>query len=132
MSLTNFARNKILDKNFGGVAYTEPSSFFVGLSTTQISTTGSNATEPSGAGYARVEIPNDKSSFSYAASGCVVNNNVVNFVISSGSWGTIVNAGLWDNLTSGSLWYFTSLSPVKVVQDATIISISTSALAISM
>jgi hypothetical protein len=132
MSTSNFAKNKNMDYNFGAVSFTPPSSYFLGLSTTAISSSGSNATEPVAAGYARVEIPNTKGYFSNASSGCLVNSGSIAFSISSGSWGTIVDIGLWDALTSGSIYFYTTLPVPKIVQDATTISFSASAISFSM
>lgn len=131
MTATNYARNKKLDFNFGGVSYTPPTSYYLGLSTTTISSSGSNATEPSGAGYTRVEIPNSKGYFTNASSGCLVNSGSISFPLSSGSWGTIVDVALWDNSTSGSIWFYTTLPSPKVVQDATELVFSASAITIS-
>jgi hypothetical protein len=132
MSTTNYAKNKIMDFNFGGVSYTPPANFYLGLSSTTISTSGSNATEPVGYGYARVAIPNTKGYFSNASSGCLVNSGSIGYSISSGSWGTMVNLALWDSLTSGSIWFYTTLTPSKIVQDATEISFSASGISFSM
>jgi hypothetical protein len=130
MSSTNWARNKNLDKQFGAVDYTPPATYYVGLSTTNISVTGSNATEPSGAAYARVALTNDKTSFTYSSSGCIVNSASIIFAESSGSWGTAVNLGLWDALTSGSIWYYTAITPL-VIQTLTTVQFSASSIAIS-
>jgi hypothetical protein len=50
MSATNYAKNKIQDYNFGAISYTPPSSYWIALSTTNISSSGSNISEPVGAG----------------------------------------------------------------------------------
>ena len=132
MAATNYARNKILDYNFGSTAYSVPASFFMGLSTTTISVTGSNATEPSGAAYARVEISNDKTNWTYASSGCLLNSASVVFTESSGSWGTVTNIFLSDTLTSGSIWFYEALPSSKVVQTNTIVSFSASSIAMTL
>lgn len=132
MSATNYARNKILDYNFGSVAYSVPASFFLGLSTTTISAGGSTATEPVGASYSRVEIANDKSNWTYASSGCLLNSVSLSFVQSSGSWGTVTYYGLWDALTSGSLWFYQALPTPKIVQSETVVTLSACSVAISL
>ncbi len=129
MSATNFAKNKALDYQFGNTSYTPPANLYLGLSTTAISTSGSNASEPVGASYARVQIPNDKSHFTNASSGCLVNSASIVFPESSGSWGTITHLFLADDLTSGSIWYYTALSTPKVVQANAVNSFSASAIA---
>lgn len=132
MSATDFARNKELDYMFGATAYTPPTNYYVGLSTTTISTSGSNATEPSGGAYARVLVPNDKSHFTIASTGCLVISGSVGFPESSGSWGTILAVGLWDASTSGSIWHYTTLGTPRIVQASTVLSFSSSAISFSM
>ena len=131
MASTNFARDKMQDYNFGSVPFTPPTSYFIGLSTATISSSGSGATEPSGGGYARVEIPNTKSYFTYSSNGCLVNSASIVFAQTTGSLGTILSIGLWDALTSGSLWYYTNLTTPKIVQTDTVISYSASAITFS-
>ena len=131
MSSTNFAKNKSQDFIFGAISFTPPGNYYLGLSTSTISSSGSNATEPSGANYARVALPNTKSTFTYSSSGCLVNNALVSFPQSSGSWGTIINIGLWDSLTSGSIYYYTTLNPAIVIQANTTVTFSASAITIS-
>lgn len=132
MSSTNFFKNKALDLSFGNTSYTPPSNYYLGLSTTSISSSGSNATEPSGYGYARVQVPNDKSHFSVASSGCLVMSASAAFPISTGSWGTVTSVFLSDALTSGSIWHFTTLPSPKTIDTDTTISFSASAITFSM
>jgi hypothetical protein len=132
MAATNYARDKILNYNFGSIAYTVPASFFLGLSTTTINAGGSTATEPVGAGYARVEIANDKTNWTYSSSGCLLNATSLSFVQSSGSWGTATYLGLWDTVTSGSLWFYQQLPTSKIIQTDTVIIFSASSVAISL
>jgi len=131
MSSTNFAKNYAQNFLFGGVSFTPPANYYIALSTTSISSSGSNLSEPSGAGYARVQIPNTKSYFTNAVNGTLVNSGSIVYGLSSGSWGTIVDIALCDALTSGSVWYYTTLTTPKVVQDSTIISFSASAITIT-
>jgi len=132
MAATNYARNKILDYNFGSVAYSVPPSFFLGLSTTTINAGGSTATEPVGSSYSRVEIANDKSNWAYASSGCLLNSTSVSFIEASGSWGTVTYAGLWDAPTSGSIWFYQALPTAKIVQANTVVTFSASSIAMSL
>jgi len=132
MAATNYARNKILDYNFGSVAYSVPPSFFLGLSTTTINAGGSTATEPVGSSYSRVEIANDKSNWTYASSGCLLNSTSVSFIEASGSWGTVTYAGLWDAPTSGSIWFYQALPTAKIVQANTVVTFSASSIAMSL
>jgi hypothetical protein len=132
MAATNYTRNKILDYNFGSVAYSVPPSFFLGLSTTTINAGGSTATEPVGSSYSRVEIANDKSNWTYASSGCLLNSTSVSFIEASGSWGTVTYAELWDAQTSGSIWFYQALPTAKIVQANTVVTFSASSIAMSL
>lgn len=131
MAATNYARDKMLDYNFGSVAYSVPASFYLGLSTTTINAGGSTATEPVGAAYARVPITNDKTSWTYSSSGCLLNSTSLSFVESSGSWGTITYLFLSDALTSGSIWFYQLLPTSKIVQANTAATFSASSIAMS-
>jgi hypothetical protein len=131
MSSTNWAKNQVQDFLFGSVSFTPPTNYYLALSTTTVSSSGSNLTEPSGAGYARVIIPNSKSYFTYSSGGCLVNSASIVYPISTGSWGTIVDVALVSGSTSGSVWFYTTLGVPKIVQDATTISFAASAITIS-
>ena len=128
MAATNYSKNKQLDFLYGGVSYSPPSNYYLAMSTTSVSPSGSGVTEPLGANYARVLIPNTKSFFTNSVSGCLVNSSTITFPQSSGSWGTIVDLVLFDALTSGCAWAFTTLPTPKVVQDLTVNSFSASAI----
>lgn len=131
MSSTNFAKNYAQNFLFGGVSFTPPTNFYLALSLGSISSTGSGLVEPSGAGYARVQIPNTKTYFTNAVNGTITTTGSQSFPQSSGSWGTIVDIALCDAATSGSVWYYTTLTTPKVVQDSTIISFAASAITIT-
>ena len=128
MSYPLHVRNKIQDLMFGSVAFTQPATYYLGLSTSTISSSGSNVSEPVGNGYARVAIPNTKSYFTYSSSGCLVNSGSIAFPISSGSWGTIIDLALFDASTSGSVWVYTTVPSPIVVQTNTTVSFSASGL----
>jgi hypothetical protein len=128
MPYTQYARNKIQDFMFGGVTFSAVGTYYLGMSLTPISSSGSNCTEPVGSGYARVAIPNTKSYFTYSSSGCLVNSGSIAFPISSGSWGTIVDLALFDASTSGSVWVYTTAPSPIVVQTNTTVSFSASGL----
>lgn len=131
MSITYLASGSILNYNFGATAYSVPANYYVGLSTTHISNSGSNANPPVGYGYAKVTITNDKATtFGVVSSGCLVNKAVITFPQSSGSWGTILDVTLSDS--GSNIWFFQALGTPVVVQSGTTISFAASAIAISM
>jgi hypothetical protein len=135
MSITYYASGSVLNNMFGSVSFTPPANFYLGLSTSTISASGSNATEPSGViGYARVIIPNNKTYFSYSSSGSLHNDTDLTFPISGSAWGTITNVFLADTAGSGTgnIWFYQALSSPRVVQDLTTVSFSASAINFSM
>ncbi len=76
---TTFWRNKVLDSVYQAAS---GNSFYIGLSSTAPTDAGGNVTEPSGAGYARVQI----SGFSTAANSAVHNTADIVFPTSTGTW----------------------------------------------
>ena len=93
---TVYSANNILDREFGNSAYTPPSSFFLGLSVNTPSYSGSNFLEPSDPQYSRVNVVNNKTSFSVSASGLISNNLTISFPQSGSSWGVISTLGFFD------------------------------------
>lgn len=113
--ITYYSANRVLDLNFGGTAYTVPTNYYFGLSTTTIQIDGTGATEPSGGSYARVLLANNKSNFAVSSNASLTNLTAVTFPESTASWGTITYVGIWDALTSGNIWWFDSLSPARTI-----------------
>ena len=133
MSITYLASNKILDKTFGASAFTPPTSYWVGLSTTTLNADGTGATEPVANGYARVQVTNtDKTNWTSAASGALTNATAVTFPESSGSWGTITTVVLYDAQTTGNAYFFDTLTPSRAVAASTTVVFAIGAITISM
>ena len=132
MSVCYIAGNKILDYHFGLVDVAPPDPYYVGLSTTAILIDGSGETEPSGGAYARVEIDNDKTTFTAAASGSLVNDIDIEFAESTDAWGTITHVFLADDLSGGNIYYFEELPASKIVQDDTIVKFEALSMTFSM
>jgi len=132
MSITYYSANRILDKNFGASAYSEPSTYYFGLSTTTISISGTGATEPSGGSYARVSFTNNKTNWSTASNAALTNNTAITFPESTASWGTITHAGIWDASSSGNIWWFDALSPSRAVASSTTVLFAVSSITVQM
>lgn len=97
----------ILNHAVGKATWTPPSSYWIGLSTTTPTDTGSNFTEPVGASYARINIVTaDWNSASGTAPTVVTNASVMTFAAATGSWGTITYAGLFSASSGGSPQWF--------------------------
>jgi hypothetical protein len=132
MSQTYTASNYLMDQMFGNVAFTVPATLYMGLTTNTITAPSFLTSEPpSGYGYARVAITNDKSNFSNAVAGAITNNLTLTFPEATTSWGTILSIGLWDALTGGNLWWFEALPVAKTVQASTTVLFTNGALTLS-
>ena len=76
---TTYWRNRVMDSVYQA---SSGNNFYLGLSSTTPTDAGSNVTEPSGNGYARVKI----SAFSASESGSVHNTSDIVFPLSTGTW----------------------------------------------
>ena len=110
--------NKILNRYFGNVSDTVASTLYLGLSTTAINNDGTGATEPSGGGYARVAVVNNKTNWSNASNGILNNLTDLSFPESSASWGTVSHVFLSDTI-GGAPIYFDALATPRAVQAQT-------------
>lgn len=132
MAICYYSGNRILDRNFGSVAYTPPATYYVGLSTSTPQIDGTGATEPSTGSYARVAFTNDKTNWGTAASASLTNSAAVTFVESTASWGTITHVGLWDAASAGNLWFFDVLTPSRSVASATTVLFAIGSITVNM
>jgi hypothetical protein len=67
MAITTYAAHKILNYFLGNSpSLTPPTNYYIGVSSTPISTEGIGATEPTAGEYSRIAVPNDKNSFTDA------------------------------------------------------------------
>lgn len=112
--------NALLDLAFSKIdAY--PATFYVGLSTTAPTNTGTNVTEPSTGGYARVSVTNNASNWPAASSRAKSNGNSVIFPTATNSWGTITHFVIYDAATAGVMVAWGELTlPIEVVTGATV------------
>lgn len=132
MSVTYTSANKLLDYNFGLTAYSVPTTYYFGLSTTTINIDGTGATEPATGAYARVAFTNNKTNWGVAALGVLTNAVAVTFAESTASWGTITYVFMADALTSGNIWWFDALSPARTVASATTVLFAVGAITVQM
>lgn len=97
-----------------------PTAYYIGLSTTTPTITGTNVTEPStSAGYARIQL----TSLSAPNNGVVTNSQAINFDESTASWGTVTHFVIYDAATSGNLLMYGALSKSRSVDTATVVTI---------
>lgn len=97
-----------------------PTEYYIGLSTTEPTMSGTNVSEPaSGAGYSRVLLNN----LSVPTNGVVTNTANINFEESTASWGTITHFVIYDAEIGGNLLMYGALSTPRVVEAATVMTI---------
>ena len=105
-----------------------PTNYYIGLSTSAPTISGSGVTEPSiDAGYARVRL----TSLSEPNDGVVTNSQAINFNESTASWGTITHFVIFDSATAGNLLMYGALSTPRSVETATIMTIREGYLSLS-
>lgn len=126
---TQYFLNIVAGNVYGtDVATTMPTHYFIGLSTTAPTITGTNVSEPSGSGYARVEL----TTLSKPSGGVVTNTAAIDFHESTASWGTVTHFVIYDALTGGNLLQYGQLSTPRSIEPATIMSIPVNYLNLSV
>lgn len=97
-----------------------PTEYYIGLSTTEPTMSGTNVSEPStSAGYGRVLLEN----LSTPTNGVVTNTANINFEESTASWGTVTHFVIYDAEIDGNLLMYGALSTPRVVEAATVMTI---------
>lgn len=106
MALTNVQKAAVLNALYGRVPLNVPEKLYIGLSTTQPNSDGTNFTEPVGNGYARVEVTNDNTTWENATvdNPSIKRNRIaILFNEATGPWGTITHWGIFDAPEGGNL-----------------------------
>lgn len=101
---------KLLDLMFRNQAYSKPNTY-VALVTAAVSDndTGSTITQPSGGGYARVQVsPNGGSSptWDVASGGALDNTHLIEFPAATASWGTVTGVAICSAASGGDLLFY--------------------------
>lgn len=117
MATTTYFLNTIMSGVFK--SETLPTNYYIGLSTSTPTTSGTNVTEPSGGSYARVDVT---SYLGTPSSGVITNTSNISFPDSTASWGTVTHYVIYDALTGGNLLMFNALSsPMTIGTDVGIV-----------
>jgi hypothetical protein len=132
MPFTATARQSILGHAVGIRAYTPPATYHIGLSSTQPTDTGTNITEPSGGGYARVAVTNNTTNWGVPTAGTdtnVSNLTAIDFGTASANWGAAV--GWWfasTATTGGTIHMWGALTTPQTVNSGNPVSFPIGAL----
>lgn len=104
----------ILDHVFGKATYTAPSNWWIALSTTTPTETGTNFTEPAGGAYARIQTsPSDWDAAVDGDPTITDNANQEQFATATADWGTVTHFGLFTSSGAGTVQIWGALSTSK-------------------
>lgn len=126
MSLTNTFETTTLTWLFTADSATRPTSWYIGLFTSDPTDTGAAGTEVSGGSYART-------SASFTISGNEATNSAaIEFPEATGSWGTITHIGVMDASTAGNMIVHSALSASKTIASGDVFRINAGDLDITL
>jgi hypothetical protein len=124
-SFSDYLENKVLDHVFGGVAYSAPSTLYLGLYTVAPTDSG-GGTEVSGGSYVREVC-------AFTVSGNLATNTAaIEWPVATGTWGTVVAVGVFDAATSGNLLAYGNLTSAKTIASGDVFRIPTNDLDITL
>lgn len=119
-SKTAYLSQKMLDHGLGGAPYVPPATVWLCLSMTAFDSgaTGAAVNEVAAGDYARVELPNDATTWTAATlAEPSEKHNLNDFVwpAASSEWGTPNSAYLADALTGGNLLYGADITNPQLI-----------------
>ena len=114
---SDFLELEILDNYFGALDYAAPATLYIGLSTADPTDDNSGLAEPSGNGYARVSVTNNKTSWTAASAGALANDIDFTFPEATGSWGTVTHFIIADAASAGNMLAHGDLTTSKAIGD---------------
>ena len=120
-NLTYYSANKTNDFLLGSTAFTQPTTYYLGVSTTATQKDGSGITEPIDGAYARISITNNKTNFDTSVLGSLTNLIEFLFPESTVDWGTITHWFLSDAASGGNIWFQGTLTSSRNVESETIL-----------
>ena len=126
MSLTNTFETTTLTWLFTADSATRPTTWYIGLFTSDPTDTGAAGTEVSGGSYART-------SASFTISGNEATNSAsIEFPEATGSWGTITHIGVMDASSAGNMIVHSALSASKTIASGDVFRINAGDLDITL
>ena len=130
--LNNYLRNKFVDWLMRAQTYTPVATMYVGLNTTNASSTVGSGTEVTGGSYARVAVTSSMTATGWAgtqsagstvassgtgASAVTSNNGTITFPAPTANWGVVTGWTMWDASTTGNMLFFGPLSVSKTINN---------------
>jgi hypothetical protein len=127
MSFTNAYETHLLQYLLTADSVTRPTSWYVGLFTSDPTDTGAAGTEVSGNGYARTAV-------TFSVTGDTASNTAgVEFpAATGGDWGTVGWIGVMDASTGGNMLIASALTVAKSITDGDVFRIPTGDLDVTL
>ena len=132
---TTYFKNVIMGNVFKTSTGTAlPSNYYIGLSSTAPTASGTNVTEPStsGTGYARVRL----ASLSTPNNGVITNSAAITFAESTADWFTSASPAtyyvIYDAATGGNLLMYNALTHSRIIEINTIATIQAGSLVLQL
>ena len=108
--ITKYQASQVQNYIFGKQSFTPTDKYYLGLSKASIDEEGQGLDEPTGAGYARVAIENNKTNWSTTTDGSVTNEVAIEFNESLADWGVCTHVFLADAEVGGNILYVSELN----------------------
>lgn len=116
MNISNYLRNKLLDKAVGGADFTPAANLFVRAFSTVLTAAGAG-TEISNAGYAAIEVPNNFTNFPAAVNGAKSNALRLDGDAATENFADILAFGLFDAASGGNLYFYDNLDAPLAIEN---------------
>lgn len=107
---TDYLENAIFNAVLRNIAYSSPTTVYVGLHTAQANPEAGTVTEVVGGNYGRQAV-----AFTAPSNGTGSNTIDVAFAVATAPWGTVIGGGLYDAVSAGNLLYYGTLTVAKTV-----------------
>lgn len=113
--------NNVLDMAFSKATNGFPTTFYIGLSTSEPTDVGGSVTEPVGGSYARVAVTNNATNWPAASARSKSNGTLIAFPTATGSWGFVTHYIIMDAASGGNFVGWGELAvPVNVITGANV------------
>jgi hypothetical protein len=126
MSFVNSFETTVLQWSLTTDSVTRPTTWYVGLFTSDPTDTGAAGTEVSGGSYARVAV-------TFSVSGDTASNTAsVEFPTATANWGTVSHIGVHDAASGGNMLVHGALTSSKAIDSGDVFRIPTGDLDITL
>lgn len=114
MNISNYLRNKLLDKAISGTDFAPSANLFIRAFSTVLTAAGAG-TEITNAGYAPLEVANNSANFPESVNGAKSNALRLDGSAATEDWANILAFGLFDAETGGNLYFYQNLDVAMTI-----------------